>query len=386
MVTFRDVTVYFSQEERKCLYSAQKVSHIDVMLKNYSNLVSMVMKTIFSFASVNISHDIHSEEKQHKCKKYGKCSNPAEHKKPHTGEKPYELKECDNSILHFSILKSHYKNLPEEKPDKCKECGKSFYHLYYLRRHTEATLERSLTNVINGLNPLLFAQVSENIRKLTLERDLINIPTLTVSRVGTEWDKSFVSCSYFESHQRIHTGVKPYKCKECGKSFLSCSYLMPHQTIHTKNPTNAKSVASPLSGCQVLNSITESIWEGNVTNAKYGKSFKCLSDIKEHHRIHIGENRYQCNECDKSFTFVSTFIRHQKIHTGEKLYKYQESGKSFRLVVDIKEPQRIHVGEKSYKCKEANKLFAKSSDLKSHQRTHSGEKPSKCQEYEKSFK
>ena len=73
--------------------------------------------------------------------------------------------------------------------------------------------------------------------------------------------------SKLSQDQQIHTGKKPYECKECEKAFM------------------------------------------------------CYSNISRHQQIHTEEKHYKCIKCGKAFNQKSHLIEHQGIHTGEKSVK-----------------------------------------------------------------
>ena len=96
--------------------------------------------------------------------------------------------------------------------------------------------------------------------------------------------KSFKWRSHWQSHARIHTGERPFKCDICGKTFTRSDGLRCHKNIHFKTTEPCSTANQPSNIVQYVNGLNQNVFICDYCGSTFASSSGHCRHTKKKHK------------------------------------------------------------------------------------------------------
>jgi len=272
------------------------------------------------------------------------------------------------------------------------------YHIKYSNKRKFEECEDNTSDEVNGEKKKSFHCTFETCSKSFYTKQ--NLETHNFVHTGIkpfkceECSKSFSTKQFLKTHYIVHTGIKPFKCDECSKSFSTKQNLLTHKQTHTgikpylcDECPKAFSTKQIMQTHKLIHSRNKPFNSGILNKDKHKRKFEESEDNTSDEVKGENKKSFQCTfeMCSKSFYTEQNLKTHIAVHTGIKPFKCDECSKSFSTKHTLLTHKQLHTGIKPFQCEECSISFSTKHTLLIHKQIHTGIKPFHCDECSKSF-
>ncbi|KAL7673803.1 hypothetical protein ACOME3_000083 [Neoechinorhynchus agilis] len=343
-----------------------------------------------------------------------------EHKRIHTGEKPFLCKFCNKQFSHSGSYSSHMstKRCLKEEYRNSKKDQRPFESVVH---NSHEPMSVAVTSPVDCTKPIAQQQPQQNNSSASTSES--NDPVNNKRRSTESDDAEQYSMANFLQWpepwrclcSQLATEAFNLSAKVCFAypqlhHYSAISGLPLHTALQLhliqQTPPVATTMFNPYFTSTPLNTSVEEF----PTPPKKAKSFREQRnnsnaenhdgplDLSINHRQVMAENRselfqynasggnehfsvitersnenasycngvYSCDECGKTFKKYSSLVRHKQEHSGVRPFRCDQCDKAFKHKHHLQEHVRLHTGEKPYRCKYCGKRFSHSGSYSQH--------------------
>lgn len=261
---------------------------------------------------------------------------------------------------------------------KCTLCDKTFSKLIIMRRHYHYS--HNMTHQFQcPVCKRIFVRLYD-LMKHHENRLLFQCDTC-------KW--CFTSQTELSNHKKQfnETCALWHNCEICDKSFKDMSRLQQHKKVHiTKESPVCSYCGKTFSSKESLH-VHMNRHTGGFSCSICSKVFHQKIFLRRHMDRHNGQEPYLCDICGKGWPTEKYLKVHMIKHSEERPFTCEQCGMNFKSESVLKSHfRRKHTNIRPFKCSVCSKAFAFSPGLKKHMMKHTGVRPFVCSRCGKGFR